>query len=514
MSAARPIIFLTVIFACVCCSAQQQILSIVTSNSSATPVSYTGIKGAGLRNASNALSSNWDSTGTNFTINYCATAVNITSVTQFTVNGHPRPFITWPINATVKLRRLGNAYVNDTRNYYNFWSVASSLPATGATSGTFNLLAPEITSPEAAFISNNINSGYDNIFQNTISSLHANNIERVDYILPGGLKPKVQLDVDGAGPVVFDRGAGDPFKIALILSLDNNGDPLTFGPLVSVNASQFGPDLKASPSNYCIVTHDPDFGSASRPSTTQTQNMRGVFMSLGDLGLAVNQYFYGYALFGTDVATAVTDWTTYPNNTNSGSQLDPVNVISIFKDVNSLLPVPLSFDLIKYNDKPVLQFTLYNDPVNETVAVERSLNGRDFEEIGQLSVMHTGQFRFTDAAPVAGTVYYRLRVIEINGTTGYSETLFLRLNERDQIQLSPNPVRDELNIRFPAGWQQKDITAVLFNATGARIQERRFTAITSVKKIQLGKIKTGTYFLQLRNEFTGQVQVKQIMVSN
>jgi hypothetical protein len=99
-------------------AAQKQINTISTTNSSSPPVTYTNIKGAGIKSAYGILSSNWDSIASNYTVNFNASPNNITSITQFTVAGLANTFISWPVNSFIKLRRNGNAYVNDARNHY------------------------------------------------------------------------------------------------------------------------------------------------------------------------------------------------------------------------------------------------------------------------------------------------------------------------------------------------------------------------------------------------------------
>ena len=507
------LILTAILFAATVAAAQKQINTISTSNSSAPPITYSNIKGAGMKTAYGILSSNWDSIASNYTVNFNASPNNITSITQFTVAGLPNTFISWPVNSFIKLRRNGNAYVNDARNHYNFWSAYSSAPIGGLLLGTFNLVAPEITSPENAFLSNNINSGYDNIFQNSINNLHAGNIERVDCILPVGLRPTVQSDVDNAGVVVFDRGTGDPFKVAAILSLDNNNNPLTYGPLVSITAAQFGPDLLPSNINYCIMVNDPLYGARSRPSTFANQNIRGVYMTLSDLGLAVNQAFYGYSVFGPDVATANPDWTTYPTNTNGNSMLDPVNVMTIFKDANSLLPIGLSFTLTKQNNKPLIKFPVYDIVNNQTVVIERSADGRNYAEVGGVAISQMGTYYFTDEKPLSGTSFYRLKLVEKTGGGDYSDVKTFRLNGESSLQVSPNPAKDLITISVPTSWQQKQITVALFDAAGALVQKKNFTTSTTELKFTLNKVNTGTYFLHIANLYNQESVVKQIIIS-
>ena len=466
-----------------------------------------------MRTVTGALSSNWDSVGTNFTVNFNASPNNITSINQVTVAGLANTFISWPVNSFIKLRRNGNAYVNDARNHYNFWSAYSTAPSNGAVSGTFDLVAPEITSPENAFLSNNINSGYDNIFQNSINNLHAGNIERVDCILPIGLNPTVQSDVDNAGVVVFDRGKGDPFKVAAILSLDKNNDPLTYGPLVSITALDFGPKLLPMNINYCIMVNDPFYGARSRPSTFANQNICGVFMSLTDLGLVVNQRFYGYSVFGPDVVKADPDWTTYPTSTDGNSMLDPVNVMTIFKDANSLLPIGLSFTLTKQNNRPLIKFPIYDIVNNQTVVIERSANGRDYKQVGGVPISQMGNYYYIDDQPLPGTSFYRLKLVEKTGNGDYSDVKTFRMDAENSMQVSPNPAKDLIRISAPPSWQQNQITVFLFDAAGALVRKENFTSSSTEINFTLNKVNTGTYFLHVTNLNNQESFVKQVIVS-
>ncbi|HEX2629573.1 MAG TPA: hypothetical protein VHM26_11185, partial [Chitinophagaceae bacterium] len=225
---------------------QQPITAIFTTSNTAPLVTYNNVKGAGLRKPDNTLRSSWDSSGTSFTVKFNAALTgNIRNITQYTVSGLASTVLQAPANAIVKLRRTGNSYVNDTRVHHNFWATYSSIPSAMATSGTYNFTAPEVLLPEDAFLLNNITSGYDNIFENTINNLHASNIERLDFIIPGGLTALTNTDRTNSGVAVFDRGTGDPFKIAAITAVDASNNPTAYGNLVSVTAANFGNSLLA-----------------------------------------------------------------------------------------------------------------------------------------------------------------------------------------------------------------------------------------------------------------------------
>lgn len=482
---------------------QQPINSIVTQSIISTTVSYTNIKGAGLRNpnSGNNLISYWDSVGSSFTVNYNAPApANILRLSQFTASGVASAMIPFPASAVVKVRRESNPDVGDSRLYYNFWAQYSSIPATGATSGTYNFTAPEVTNPEAAFLTNNLSSGYDNIFQNKIDNPHFGNIERVDFIVPAGLKCILPTDLTESGVVVIDRGTGDPFKIALITGVDANNKPTSFGNLISVTASNFGGNLLSSSFNYGILINDVKYYSESRPSTNSNQNLRGVFINLATLGVTVNQKFYGYALFGPDVTAAVPDWTTYPNNSTSSSQLDPVNVMGFFKTPGSLLPLSIGLSATRVDNAAKLQFTLYNEFTGDHLMLQASTDGVNYNDLEELSKHDAGTYTYTDLKPADGVNYYRLKMIDKAAGIAYSEIRSVKFEDLNVgISLFPNPVANQLNIHFPASVLQRNITAEVFTSSGHLVKTSIFQTAGSVESIQVNTLGKGEYMIRITN---------------
>ena len=110
---------------------------------------------------------------------------------------------------------------------------------------------------------------------------------------------------------------------------------------------------------------------------------------------------------------------------------------------DAFLPVTLvSFDLWEENGKVVLEWETAQEIDNAYFAVERSRNGRDFEEILRLPGSENTSlpitYRAEDAAPLSGQTYYRLRQTDVGGSFSFSKirsvTVFL-----SDFKLFPNP---------------------------------------------------------------------------
>jgi uncharacterized repeat protein (TIGR01451 family) len=190
----------------------------------------------------------------------------------------------------INLKRVNNTNHSGSVNF--IWAE----DANPTISGNPYQLAPAYpgSNMENALLGNIINLGSDNIFNNGTDA--GNNIERIDYIFSSGIKvvsPTTQ------GFVVLERNGNDPFKIAGIKTLSGT-NPSTYGSnLVAVATTQWGGSIP-------IVTDtlkDPPSGSLPFlpfRSDIGSQNIKGVFISLANLGFVAGDTVYGYSLVGND----------------------------------------------------------------------------------------------------------------------------------------------------------------------------------------------------------------------
>ena len=227
----------------------------------------------------------------------------------------------------VFVRRVDNAAVTGIKDI--IWAETESI------SGNDLTYRPSfIPSVEQSFNSLSINIGSDEFFVNTPSSTHFSNIERIDFIFQSGFTSSAPAN---SGFAVFERNGNDNFKIAAVTAIDASGNPTAFGSLVNIASSRFGADLKAV--DYTIFTKEP--GDAEfRPSQDGgTQQVKGVYVSLQDLGIIAGQPFYGYVLLPNDAVS--TDFTLNPTNTaasNGGMDLLPGGAVFIWIPITMVFP--------------------------------------------------------------------------------------------------------------------------------------------------------------------------------
>lgn len=146
------------------------------------------------------------------------------------------------------------------------------------------------------------------------------------------------------------------------------------------------------------------------------------------------------------------------------------------------------------------------------IIVERGIDGISFKELVTLSAKGTGSngasYSTKDNQPYSGYNYYRLKLIDINGSFTYSPIIKLKAADKDFIvmQLYPNPVNDLLRIEMQSGKSQ-DITISVFDFTGKLFS----TNTTKLKSglnnttIPFKKAAAGIYILQFVNTQDGNL---------
>lgn len=139
---------------------------------------------------------------------------------------------------------------------------------------------------------------------------------------------------------------------------------------------------------------------------------------------------------------------SYTNNTNNGKNTDPIAATSApgrvyFGFSPFVLPIQLgSFTATQNgNGTANLYWTTLMEVNSAYYAVESSSNGSSFTEVARVaSKNNKGGASYTTTAPLLGSVtYFRLRMVDLDGTYKYSNVVQLT-GPAQGIRIAPNPV--------------------------------------------------------------------------
>ncbi|WP_342085877.1 Ig-like domain-containing protein [Dyadobacter sp. OTU695] len=122
--------------------------------------------------------------------------------------------------------------------------------------------------------------------------------------------------------------------------------------------------------------------------------------------------------------------------------------VNIFTDP---LPVKLAyFDGRKAEDQALLEWQTAGELNSAHFDVQRSTDTRNWQVLGTLEAAfesnRTRNYTFTDSIPEPGLNYYRLKMVDLDGSFTFSGIRSVNFPEFSWAEIYPNPVEDQLRI--------------------------------------------------------------------
>lgn len=159
------------------------------------------------------------------------------------------------------------------------------------------------------------------------------------------------------------------------------------------------------------------------------------------------------------------------------------------------LPVSLtSFVAERLGAGVRLRWSTASEENNERFEVQRSLTGQQFMTLGtvagQGTTMQPQAYRYLDAQPDAGALYYRLRQIDTDGTSVFSPVLVVQ-PAAGKVVLFPNPAQAELTLQVPVGVTRYRVV----NTLGQQLLSG--PALRGTTQLDLHQLPPGSYYLEL-----------------
>ncbi|NCU05332.1 MAG: T9SS type A sorting domain-containing protein [Chitinophagaceae bacterium] len=192
-------------------------------------------------------------------------------------------------------------------------------------------------------------------------------------------------------------------------------------------------------------------------------------------------------------------------------------VTGLLTNTCSTLPVSLkNFSATQRNSKAVLTWETEIETNNAGFEIQRRLAGKSqYETLAFVDSKAPGgngnnySYGFNDGTTLPkGVTYYRLRQVDLDGKSTYSEIKSVRTgNGNLTISIYPNPSRGTVNVAIPESSSKMDVS--LDDYTGKSIQ--RWSGI-SARNLQLNNLKPGVYMLRINFRETGDNIIERIIV--
>ncbi|MFA6149699.1 MAG: proprotein convertase P-domain-containing protein [Chitinophagaceae bacterium] len=141
------------------------------------------------------------------------------------------------------------------------------------------------------------------------------------------------------------------------------------------------------------------------------------------------------------------------------------------------------------------------EKLTHSFELERSNNGSNFIKAGTIMAVGTGNNTYTykDIYTTSGNVYYRLKMIDIDGTSGFSNTIRLNNSEISSkiARIFPNPAKANLELIIENDIDLLGTQAQLIDMTG------RTVLVIEIKEpnqqLDIKNLTPGLYSIRLAN---------------
>ncbi|MFN4006742.1 MAG: endonuclease [Chitinophagaceae bacterium] len=161
-----------------------------------------------------------------------------------------------------------------------------------------------------------------------------------------------------------------------------------------------------------------------------------------------------------------------------------------------------------------LQWFVQNEVNFSHYEIERSFNGTSFSSIGKVLAQQEKQYQFSDdVAAYAGTrIFYRLKMVDNDGSFSYSKIFTIHLPRKGTLLLTPNPAHQQVAIQI-AGITQGQAVIHLFDITGRKVWQQNTAIQNGTTTIQVGHLQNGTYQMQVQLS-NGTVYQQKLLVAH
>lgn len=206
--------------------------------------------------------------------------------------------------------------------------------------------------------------------------------------------------------------------------------------------------------------------------------------------------------------------TSLPVEVKIGSTSNIMEV-EISEECISLMPVELtSFEGSEKDNGIVLSWSTATEENSSHFEIQKSKNGQDWRVIGEVkshgNSVEEKHYAFNDGNVTEEVNYYRMRMVDLDETFEYSETIVVRTSSVSdskmvEVNIFPNPTANYLNLDFK-GASNADMNIRIVNGNGSAVYNGTGT---DVERIDVSEYATGTYFLIVDNG--KEVQTKRFI---
>ncbi len=192
----------------------------------------------------------------------------------------------------------------------------------------------------------------------------------------------------------------------------------------------------------------------------------------------------------------------YNIQNNRNPFIDHPEYVALIWQCTGLLPVTLiDFTANKYNESVVLSWHAERENNFKNFEIERSTDAVNFTYAGVVKGENFANYSFTDKElPAVKTVFYRLKMIDIDGKISYSKIVSVRLSKLfSSVLVYPNPARNSITVKLQNNLKAASELKVV-DVLGRTVLQQKVNALQNNIQIDVKSLPAGRYFVSIINK--------------
>jgi hypothetical protein len=260
------------------------------------------------------------------------------------------------------------------------------------------------------------------------------------------------------------------------------------------------------------------FGTGSGAGSSCSNTSGGYFSNSSKRVSALHVFNGGSKTVAANYTTSLQEYSPGAGITGNAGLIIPdgasgpdwINNKGCVPPPNTILAIRLAFFKGAINNKKItLQWLSAFEQDIQSFVIEKSLDGRNFYPLTNLrpSNISGTQYSTEDANPANSFNFYRLKVINLNGTIEYSSILKFNFTKgaSSNWTMYPNPAAGNTFVTYQS-FTRKQIKMSIADVTGKTISSKAFTIQPGINKLLVDAERLSAAMYLLRIESDGNIE--------
>ena len=184
-------------------------------------------------------------------------------------------------------------------------------------------------------------------------------------------------------------------------------------------------------------------------------------------------------------------------------------------------PLPLeliSFTVYNAGNYNVLDWVTASELNTSKFIVEKSIDGLNWNSIVERAAAGNSsiqiQYDFNDYSPIQGNNYYRLKMMDIDGTVSFSKIINIPLGVKEDngfARVYPNPTSGNLNVEIQST-TNFETNVIAYDLVGKKIYDQKTSIEKGLNTLQIdfSNFASGVYVLQF-SDVKGKIRTTKFV---